>query len=139
MRIKLDDLKLLKGIKLSKKNFPWTVYGTFWANIALINAYIFVGLIKYDKDLITVIGQLPIGFAIITFASLVVFPAVDVYENLIDRIMCRELQWDYATDFLNKLSLKQQEQCRTKYKAFKADGTNKDELRELMNKYLLET
>ena len=55
---------------------------------------------------------IPYALMIATLASILVFPFLDVREYISDRVMCKELGWDYEIDFVSKFSPDQLEKLR---------------------------
>jgi hypothetical protein len=130
--IKLKHLIYVKEIKLSRKNFPWTFYGLIGLNLSVIVTSIVVGLEK-KKELFEIISAMPYGFLIVTCVSLAIFPFVDIWENIADRVMCLNLDLDYQTEFLDRYDINTQEKIRDAYIKGQKDKISDTKIKEIIN------
>lgn len=112
--IRISDIRYVKEIKFSLRNFAWTIIGGLLLNVVFITTTFFVG-ISNDKPLLDIILTIPYAIMIASLASVLIFPFIDLKEYLFDKVMCREQGWDYETDFINKYSVEQLDKIRENY------------------------
>lgn len=134
--IRLKDLIHIKEIQLSRKNFPWTLYGLIGLNLSVIVTSFVVGLGK-DKGFFEIISAMPYGFFIVTCVSLAIFPFVDVWENIADRVMCSKLGVDYQSEFLERYDIRSQEKIRDAYNKEQDGNISGEEFKKIINKIKL--
>ena len=99
----VSDLKYVREIEFSLRNFVWTIIGGLLLNVVFITTTFVVGF-SGDKSLIEILMNVPYAMLIATIISGLVFPFVDLKEYVADRVMCRVLGWDYESDFISKFS-----------------------------------
>ncbi|WP_287832324.1 hypothetical protein [Idiomarina sp.] len=110
----VSDLKYVREIEFSLRNFVWTIIGGLLLNVVFITTTFVVGF-SGDKSLIEILMNVPYAMLIATIISGLVFPFVDLKEYVADRVMCRVLGWDYESDFISKFSPDQLERLRENY------------------------
>ena len=125
----LSDLKYIREIEFSLRNFTWTVIGGILLNVVFITTTFVVGF-SNDKAVIEIIMTIPYALMIATLSGALVFPFLDLREYVSDRIMCRELSWDYDTDFVSKFSPDQLEKLRENYLKLTAERISRSQIKE---------
>lgn len=131
----ITDLKLVRNIAFTKKNFAWTTYGLLMMNVMAVTTSFVVG-IENNKTFIEIVKVIPTGMAILSIVSVVIFPFIDVWENVTDQIMCRELGWSWQAEFLTMIDAKTQDNIRDTYKKMLKDYKSIEQIRKaLQEKY----
>lgn len=112
--MELSDIKYIREIDFSLRNFTWTIIGGLMLNVVFFTTTFVVGF-SNDNSLLEIIMTIPYALMIATLASVLIFPFLDLREYLIDRVMCRELDWNYKNDYVNKFTPDQLEKVRENY------------------------
>jgi hypothetical protein len=81
---------------------------------------------------------IPYALTIATTASVLVFPFLDLKEYVSDRVMCRELGWEYENDFVNKFSPEQLEKLRENYLKLTEERYSLSQIQERQNSFINE-
>jgi hypothetical protein len=110
----LNDLKYIREVDFTLRIFTWTIIGGLLLNVVFVTTTFVVGF-SNDKALLEIIMTIPYALMIATLASIMVFPFLDLREYISDRVMCKELGWDYEIDFVSKFSPDQLEKLRENY------------------------
>lgn len=135
--IKISDIKYIKEIKFSLENFTWTIIGGLLMNVIFVTTTFFVG-ISSDKSLIDIVKTIPYALMIANMASLFIFPILDVRAYISDRVMCRELGWDYSVDFIDRYTSEQLQEIRENYSKLMNTHGSKPMVIEQINKFITE-
>lgn len=112
--ITFSDLKYIREIEFSLRNFTFTIVGTILMYVVFTTTAFVVGF-QSDKAFIEIIMTIPYGLKIATIASVIVFPFLDLKQYILDRVMCRELGWNYKADFVDKFTSNQLEKLKENY------------------------
>ena len=78
------------------------------------------------------------GFLVVTLASFLIFPFLDLKEYVLDRVMCRELCWDYELNFIKKFDENNQERVREVYQEAIERNHSKSKIKDDLNNLKLE-
>lgn len=127
--LNLSDLKYIREIKFSLRNFAWTIVGTILMYVVFTTTAFVVGF-QTDKAFIEIIMTIPYGLKIATIASVIVFPFLDFRGYILDRVMCRELEWDYEADFVSKFTPNQLDKVRENYLKLTNETTSLPQIKE---------
>ena len=79
---------------------------------------------------------IPYALMIATLASILVFPFLDVREYISDRVMCKELGWDYEIDFVSKFSPDQLEKLRENYLNLTEKSYSRSQIQERQESFI---
>lgn len=131
----LNDLKYIRQVEFSVRNFTWTIIGGLLLNVIFITTTFVVGF-SSDKDLIEILMSIPYALLIATAISCLVFPFVDLREYVSDRVMCRELSWDYESDFVNKFSPDQLEKLRENFLKLTDERISRSQIKERQESFI---
>ena len=127
--INLSDLKYIREIKFSLRNFAWTIVGTILMYVVFTTTAFVVGF-QTDKAFTEIIKTIPYGLKLATIASVIVFPFLDLRGYILDRVMCRELGWDYEVDFVSKFTPNQLDKVRENYLKLTHETTSLPQIKE---------
>lgn len=127
--INLSDLKYIREINFSLRNFAWTIVGTILMYVVFTTTAFFVGF-QTDKAFIEIIMTIPYGLKIATIASVIVFPFLCFSKYILDRVMCRELGWHYEADFVTKFTPNQLDKVRENYLKLTNETTSLPQIKE---------
>jgi hypothetical protein len=133
--ISLSDLKYIRDIEFSLRNFAWSIVGSVLMYVVSVTTAFVVGF-QTDKDFIEILKTIPYGLMIATIASALVFPILDLREYILDRVMCRELDWDYEADFVRKFTPKQLEKVRENYIKLTAETAILPQIKERQESFV---
>jgi hypothetical protein len=90
----------------------------------------FVVGFQTDKAFTEIIKTIPYGLKLATIASVIVFPFLDLRGYILDRVMCRELGWDYEVDFVSKFTPNQLDKVRENYLKLTHETTSLPQIKE---------
>jgi hypothetical protein len=96
----------------------------------------FVVGFQSDKAFIEIIKTIPYGLKIATIASVIVFPFLDLKQYILDRVMCRELGWDYKVDFVSKFTPDQLDKLRENYSKLTDETTSLPQIKERQDSFV---
>jgi hypothetical protein len=135
--IRIGDIRYVKEIKFSLRNFAWTIIGGLLLNVVFVTTTFFVG-ISNDKPLLDIILTIPYAIMIASLASVLIFPFIDLKEYVSDKVMCRELYWDYEADFINKYSAEQLDKIRENYGELLENNSSGSKVKEQLDSFTVE-
>ena len=113
----------------------WTIIGGLLLNVVFVTTTFVVGF-SNDKALLEIIMTIPYALMIATLASIMVFPFLDLREYISDRVMCKELGWDYEIDFVSKFSPDQLEKLRENYLNLTEKSYSRSQIQERQESFI---
>ncbi|PKI03728.1 hypothetical protein [Glaciecola sp. 33A] len=131
----LNDLKYIREVDFTLRIFTWTIIGGLLLNVVFVTTTFVVGF-SNDKALLEIIMTIPYALMIATLASIMVFPFLDLREYISDRVMCKELGWDYEIDFVSKFSPDQLEKLRENYLNLTEKSYSRSQIQERQESFI---